>query len=403
MDWLETNSYLKGILNNLDELSDPVRIAAFDLDDTIIHRPSGRGKNSDQNNKWKLLDSAIIDKIADLVENKYIIIIFTNQGGMSVNRNFDKPKWRKAMNDLSKILMSGVKNDKYYFGVYVAKNYDLYRKPNLGMWEQMKIDLLNEFNLDKIRISKKSFFCGDAAGRKSASTFKKKLYPSSNKGDFTDSDRKFALNIGITFLTPEDFFMEDPPEMPYELLGINPSELIENISENDYVFEPRKKEMIIMVGPPGSGKSEFVKKFILPHGYIHVNQDTCKTKVKCLSMAKDAVEKKKSVVIDNTNPDILTRMNYTALAMENGYHHIRAIIMNTDDNIAKHLNNVRHVYSNGTIPKINDMVYNIFKKNYVKPQKSEHFDSIETNNFVFDTDQLNDPLWKKIFMRWSET
>lgn len=400
MNWTETNCYLKGIINRLDELPDPVRVAAFDLDDTIIHRPKGKMANQ----KWKLLDNLIIDKIADLVEKNYIIIIFTNQGSMSLNKNFDKPKWRKIINDLTKILMSRVKDGKYYFAIYVAKNYDLYRKPNIGLWEQMKIDLKEEFHLNSIRISKKSFFCGDAAGRKTASLFKKKLYPSSNKGDFSDIDLKFAHNIGIFFLTPEDFLMENPPKMEYELHGINPKKLLKQTieNENNYVFEPRKKEIIVMVGLPGSGKSEFVKKYILPYGYVHINQDTCKTKTKCLIETKKTLENKKSVVIDNTNPDVLTRMTYTSLALEYGYKHIRAIVMDTNEDIAKHMNNVRHVYSHGVIPKINDITYNIFKKNYVRPQKSEHFDKIEYVNFVFDIDHLNDPVWKKIFMRLSE-
>ena len=117
---------------------------------------------------------------------------------------------------------------------------------------------------------------------------------------------------------------------------------------------------------------------------------------------KKSPREKKCVVIDNTNPDVLSRMDYTSLAQEYGYDHIRAIVMNTDDSIAKHMNNVRHVYSNGAIPKINNIAYRIFKKNYVKPQKSEHFDEIETVDFVFDPEYLDDPIWKKIFLKWSE-
>ena len=411
MDWTETNSYIRGIINKLDDLPDPTRVASFDLDDTLIHRPRDAKRLG---SKWKLIDTSIIDKIEDLVKKKYIIIIFTNQGGMGLNKNFDKPKWRRAVDDLCKILTKKV--NKYYFAVYVSKNYDLYRKPNIGLWQQMKIDLCDEFELNKIRISKKSFFVGDAAGRIKPSPFKKKISPTSHSGDFSDVDRKFALNIGINFMTPEEFFMtnlasalrgselldEEPPQMEYKLSGINSKKMIESAKKNKYIFEPRSKEMVVMVGLPGSGKTEFVKKYILPHGYVHISLDICKSKPQCLSQTKKALEKKKSVVIDNTNPDVLSRMTYTSLAQECGYKHIRCIIMNTDIEIAKHLNNVRHVYSNGMIPKISNIVYNIFKKNYVKPQKSEHFDKIETVDFMFDKENLNDPVWKKIFMRWSE-
>ena len=164
MDWIETNSYMRGMVNTLDEIHDPVRVASFDLDDTIIHRPTKR-KGAQ---KWKLLDSNISTKIAKLVQDKYIIVIFTNQSSMGTSKTFNKVGWTKAMNDLLKILFSGVDNG-YYFAVYVAKLYDLYRKPNNGLWQQMKIDLKDEFNTD-IRISSKSFFCGDAAGRIRPST-----------------------------------------------------------------------------------------------------------------------------------------------------------------------------------------------------------------------------------------
>jgi bifunctional polynucleotide phosphatase/kinase len=399
MNWSETNSYLKGICNKLDVLLDPVRIASFDLDDTLIHRPKGKSSN----NKWKLLDLNVGNKIANLVKKNFIIIIFTNQSCMH-NAKFDKIKWRKTLEDLEKILMSKVSNDEYYFAIYIAKTYDLYRKPNIGMWELMKMDLKDEFNLNRIRISNKSFFCGDAGGRIFISPFKKKLHPTSKTGDFSDTDLKFALNIGLQFFTPEEFFLENASMMEYELKGIDPKKLLKELekSNDTHEFIPRKKEMILMVGSQGSGKTEFVKKYILPHGYVHINQDTCKTNIKCKNSTIEALEKGKSVAIDNTNASITSRYPYISLAQDYGYKHIRAIIMNTDDTIAKHLNNVRHVHSHGQIPRINNLVYNVFRKNYVRPDLSEHFDRIDVVDFIFDKKHLEDPVWKKIFLRWSE-
>lgn len=396
MNWIETNSILKTNKYTIEDLPDPTRIAGFDLDDTLIQKPKK------DVNEWKLLDPSIPDRIADLVHDKYLIIIFTNQAGMSVNKKFDKKQWKKSMAKLVDVLLSKV-TDKYYFAVYVAKKYDLYRKPNIGLWEQMILDLKDEFGLNKIRISKKSFFCGDAAGRTTPSVYKKKFYPTSKTGDFLDTDIKFALNLKINFITPEEFLMEKPPKMEYRLRGIDLKKLLKDLEKQPkYAFKPRNKELIVMVAAQGSGKTEFVKKYILPHGYVHINQDICKTKKKCLSIAKSAFEKGKSVVVDATNPDVLSRMHYTSLAKNYGYKHIRAIIVDTNIEIAKHLNNVRHVYSQGTIPKITDIAYGIFKKNYVKPQKSEHFDKIETVPFVFDKEKLDDPVWRKIFFRYSE-
>lgn len=58
------------------------------------------------------------------------------------------------------------------------------------MWEYFT----NNLN-DGIKVSlKDSFYCGDAAGRP-----KTALRPK----DFSDTDLKFALNVGIDFKTPE--------------------------------------------------------------------------------------------------------------------------------------------------------------------------------------------------------
>ncbi len=57
---------------------------------------------------------------------------------------------------------------------------------------------------------KKSFFCGDAAGRKDA-----------KHKDFSDSDLKFALNVGIEFKTPEGLFLGEVENI--EVKGFNPS------------------------------------------------------------------------------------------------------------------------------------------------------------------------------------
>lgn len=431
MDWTENDCYVRGIYNHLDNFPNPVRIASFDLDDTIIQKPK---KPFDV---FKFVDYIMQSDIKKLIKiltgGKYIIVIFTNQGGMSMNSNFDVKGWMKMIDKIRQVLFDSL-GQSFYFAVYAAKKYDLFRKPNLGMWQLMRKDLADQFGvhphkggvskvgvhphkggsrnygsspeIPKVDISSKSFFVGDAAGRIQPGTINTFLHPKM-KGDRSDTDRKFALNIGIKFLTPEEFYTHNKKiEIPYVLTGFDPTKFIQQTNTNNQrtiKFKPRSKEMIILIGPPGSGKTEFVNSYVVPHGYVHINRDICVSNLKCLSYTAEALKSGKNVVIDNTNPDVDSRAPYIAEALKYSYKHIRCIVLTTPIELARHLNNVRHTYSGGLDPKINSIVYNIYKKKYEKPSKNESFDVIEYVDFEFDFNKLNDPLWKRLFMMWSES
>ena len=64
-------------------------------------------------------------------------------------------------------------------------------------------NLFNQHNDGKKVDLKKSVYCGDAAGRKDG-----------KRKDFSDSDYKFALNIEITFQTPEEYFLDQKQKIP---------------------------------------------------------------------------------------------------------------------------------------------------------------------------------------------
>lgn len=69
-----------------------------------------------------------------------------------------------------------------------------------------------------------------------------------------------------------------------------------------------------MVGFPGSGKSFFCREYLIPAGYKHVNRDTLGSWQKCVAAADSALKSGHSVVVDNTNPDVETRIRYIELA-----------------------------------------------------------------------------------------
>ncbi len=105
--------------------------------------------------------------------------------------------------------------------------------------------------------------------------------------------------------------------------------------------------MILMIGPPASGKSTFTKKHLVPHNYVHINRDLLKTQEKCLKEAEDALKKGQSVCIDNTNPSKKVRADYISLAKKCGVSQVRCFKMTTPIELCKHLNYVRQNYSRG--------------------------------------------------------
>ena len=66
----------------------------------------------------------------------------------------------------------------------------IFRKPRTGVWEYLSKHCNDNISIDL----DKSFYCGDAAGRKKPN----------GKKDFSCSDRLFAINVGVKFFTPEE-------------------------------------------------------------------------------------------------------------------------------------------------------------------------------------------------------
>lgn len=216
-----------------------------------------------------------------------------------------------------------------------------------------------------------SFFCGDAAGRVEG-------WKPGMKKDFSNVDRSFAYNIGLTFKTPEEYFLSEEEAKDYHLPSLDIIKRYGNIKKEvkqDYsdLFKDDSQEVVILVGQPASGKSTFCKKYILPKGYVHINRDTLKNKAKCLKLFKISLEEKKSVVIDNTNPDKATRQEYINIAKSYNVP-VRCFFFKVERSLSMHLNMLREAYQN--VRRIPDVGYNVFYSKFTEPNKEEGFDSI---------------------------
>lgn len=72
--------------------------------------------------------------------------------------------------------------------------------------------------------------------------------------------------------------------------GFNPKDLpikgsiFEDGKDDELTLKDGEQELIIFVGPPGGGKSTFWNNHLKDKGYVRINQDTLKTKEKCLKV-----------------------------------------------------------------------------------------------------------------------
>ncbi|CAF4244268.1 unnamed protein product, partial [Adineta steineri] len=255
--------------------------------------------------------------------------------------------------------------------VFVAIHSGRYRKPCIGSWQLLQ----SKYN-DGIKIDKsKSFYVGDAAGRPDK-------WRTKAKKDHSSADRLFAVNLGLKFYTPEEYFLGLSKAI-YDMPKFEPKSLrsIQSLLEpSTATMTLDKTEVIVMCGLPASGKSWFVKKYIVPHKYEYVNRDEVGTWQKCVKMAELALNKKQSVVIDNTNLDKESRQRYIEVANTFGVS-CRCFVMNVSIEHTKHNNLFRQMIGTDDAHKdVNDIVIMGAQKRYVKPTLDEGFSEIVTVN-----------------------
>ncbi|KAK7689194.1 hypothetical protein QCA50_007885 [Cerrena zonata] len=264
------------------------KVAAFDLDGCLIESSFGKKQDPSTFKWWRPI---VPNKLKSLYEEGYTIVIFTNQA-LRGDKAIDN--WKKKIPYIASAL------SEVPFHLYAATAKNGYRKPMPGMWYALEA----LFREDGVTIdSDKSFFVGDAAGR---------------AGDFASTDRKLALNIGIPFSTPEEYFL-GLPAAPYKLPGFNVSTLPTNLpsytpSSTPLVPTNGAQEIVLFAGMPSLGKTSFFKKHFEPAGYIHVNQDTLKSRDKCIKRVEQVMKEGRSCVVDNTNRDQVTRKYYIDLS-----------------------------------------------------------------------------------------
>ena len=337
------------------------KIASFDMDSTLILTKSG--KTFAQNaSDWLWWNPAVPRKLKEAYEDGFKIVIISNQAGVSAGKT--------TSSTLKSKFIQLYKSLKIPFQALCATESDSNRKPSVGMWKYFTSKCNGGVKVDM----KSSFYCGDAAGRPKTKSRAK---------DFSDSDRKFAINVGLPFFTPEMYFLGEKEKLPELAFDIKQFKDREGKSpvEDEKTLESDEQEMIVFVGAPGAGKSTFWSNHF--SNYVRVNNDTLKTKEKCMKVAREALASGKSCVIDNTNPDKETRSRYTKIAKEFKVP-VRCFYFDFEKAICMHNNKQRKLNTNRKhmSKKVGDVIIHSFFKNMQKPTTDEGFSEVKRVNFV---------------------
>lgn len=330
------------------------KIAAYDLDGTIITTRSGKTFQTNYDD-WKLLYPEVAEKIQRLSQDGFKIVIFSNQSGLEKGK-IEPRGFKRKIEKIVEALKVPIQG-------FFAIGFSLYRKPAPGMWDHL---------VEKpppVDISS-SFYVGDAAGRRPAGCRKK---------DFSCCDRLFAINLNLTFYTPEEHFLGETATA-FDMPSFDPRIEVKN---DELVLDPvaqlivDEPEMIILVGPPASGKTSFAQRFFA--SYTRINRDTLKTWQKCVKAARAAIVCGESVIIDNTNPDPVSRGRYLEIARDLGIPS-RCFVMMTSMAQAFHNEQFRGL-TVSTHKPIGKIVYNTYAAKYQEPKLDEGFKEIVKARF----------------------
>ena len=291
------------------------RMAAFDYDWTLV-KPKGDRTFPTDIGDWSFLYETVPERLRRYYDEGYMIVIFTNQ-----TKSWKVDQVLTVMGSLGIpmfIPLGDYKMDKSE------------GKPNPSIY--------NHFRGDHVIDLKDSFFVGDALGR---------------TGDWSDTDKIFAGNIGIRHHSPEDiFYVAEEFTLPDISVSLS--------------------ELIIMVGFPGSGKSTIANHIATTNDKcVIISGDVYKTLPRMKKEGLKHVGKGTTLIFDATHSSIKKRHELCIFAHKINYS-VTCIHLTTSMDRSYSRNKCRT--DKKQVPRI---AYNVYRKHYEEPTEDEGFSLVQ--------------------------
>lgn len=313
------------------------RLALFDLDGTLL---STAGTDP--------VDEGIA-MLRKYVDEGWTVGVISNQYGVSKGKTTHE-KVRDRFDLLAELCPGpslSLSPSPVIFMYAVGK--DEYRKPMPGMYRLFMEQIgLDEHDAD-------SFYCGDASGRAK---------------DFAISDRYFAHNCGLDFLPASPFTALTPVAKKYDLYADAVIwKKVHLLTEEE--LELPDNVIVLMVGPPGAGKSTLTALLSTRYPDIVVlNRDTIGNTKKMDRMYRDAIRAGKSVILDNLNTNGDKRAEYLGgLGSDlDSEHVVLCYYFDIKKELSTHLCHMRVAQGGRYIPPV---VRHTYYKHHQTPTETE--------------------------------
>ena len=366
-DFIFFKSYDFGDIRTISYPLNSPKLALFDLDGTLItskngHNPKMLHTDKDPKNYLYLFDKDKYFKIFQTLKDcGFVVGIITNQSRINFKNCSILQKIENILNDFQSIL-----GWKPYVVININRNM---LKPSVKSFEtfcfllktSLQENSLNSLTskdednqiiytiLDHDLVVPNIFYVGDACG----------VDDDFIPYRFSNVDKEFVLNINTVhnidakFIRAKDFFKTHSVDP----LGIEDS-----------------KELILLLGNPGSGKSSTAYKF-QEAGYNVVVSDELKDKKKMITFTEFYMNQDKSVVIDALNHTKEYRESFIQIAKKYDFK-VRILWHIRDGRCFNEIRGLyeKEYYGNSVYfhdKPVPDIVYNVYSSKFETPKSSE--------------------------------